>query len=81
MAEKIDQATCENKRYFILYENHIFALQLKLVVEIVKVQQRHPKGLLKNRFIREWPTQLYKHLSYLWIKTHNNVLGQVWMKL
>ena len=25
--------------------------------------QRHQKGPLKNRFIREWPTQLYKHLS------------------
>ncbi|KAH1034033.1 hypothetical protein GYH30_054438 [Glycine max] len=29
------------------------------------VQQRHPKGPLKNRFIRGWITQLYKHLSSL----------------
>jgi len=31
------------------------------------VQQRHPKDPFKNQFIRGWPTQLYKHLSFLWI--------------
>ena len=39
------------------------------------VQPRHPKGPLKNRFIRGWSTQLYKHLSCSWIIQCGTILN------
>ena len=39
------------------------------------MQPRHPKGPLKNRFIRGWSTQLYKHLSCSWITRCETILN------